>query len=157
LAMPFGAVVDREQVEKVGDNDFSRAPVGTGPFMLDEWIFGQRLRMKRNPYYWKPGLPYMDGVDVTIGVSDQLAWFKYQRGEIDVSGIPSSEFARVTADARYRPLLQRRTTLRTQYLGLNCQVPPFDRLEVRQAMNLAVDKERLIQLIDDRGVVANGI
>jgi oligopeptide transport system substrate-binding protein len=157
LAMPFAGVVDREAVERVGDLGFRRAPVGTGPFVLAEWVEGRRMRLERNPHYFRTGLPYLDAVEVTVGLSDQLGWFKYQSGEIDIAGVPSAEFARVTADTRYRPLLLERTTLRTQYLGLNCEVPPFDRVEVRQAVNAAIDKERLLQLIDGRGVVARTI
>jgi ABC-type transport system substrate-binding protein len=157
LTMPFAAVVDREAVERVGDDDFTRHPVGTGAFVLDEWTYGQRIRFARNPHYFRAGLPRLDAVEVVIGVSPQLAWLKYQRGELDLAGIPSAEFQRVQADPRYRPLILSRTTLRTQYLGLNCTMAPFDRLPVRQAMNLAIDKHRLLELIDGQGVVASGI
>ncbi len=157
LTMPFAAVVDREAAERWGEKDFTRHPVGTGPFVLEEWVYGQRLRLARNPRYFRAGRPYLDGVEVTIGVSPQLAWLKYQRGEIDLAGIPSAEFQRVLADARYKPLLLSRTTLRTNYLGLNCEVAPFDRVPVRQAMNLAINKQRLLELIDGQGVVATSI
>ena len=157
LTMPFAAVVDREAVERVGDDDFSRHPAGTGPFVLEEWTYGQRLRLARNPHYFRRGLPYLDGIELTIGVNPQLAWFKYQRGEIDLAGIPSAEYQRVQADERYRPLLLSRTTLRTQYLGLNCTLAPFDQVAVRRAVNLAVDKRRLVELIDGQGIVATGI
>jgi ABC-type transport system substrate-binding protein len=112
--------------------------------VVTEWVYGQRLRLARNPGYFRPGLPRLDGVELTIGVSDQLAWFKYQRGELDIAGIPSAEFARVRADGRYRPLVIERTTLRTQYLGLNCAMPPFDRVPV-------------LELLDGRGVAATTI
>jgi peptide/nickel transport system substrate-binding protein/oligopeptide transport system substrate-binding protein len=157
LAMPFAAVVDCETAARVGDGDFRNHPVGTGAFVLAEWTPGQRMRLARNPEYFRRGLPYLDGIELTIGASDQLAWFKYQRGELDVAGIPSAEFARVTGDPRYRPLLLERTTLRTQYLGMNCALPPLDRAPVRQALNLAVDKQRLLELIDGRGVIARTI
>ncbi|TMA58028.1 MAG: ABC transporter substrate-binding protein [Deltaproteobacteria bacterium] len=155
--MPFASVVDREAVERVGDLGFRRQPVGSGAFVLAEWVEGQRMQLARNPLYFRSGLPYLDGIEVTVGLSDQLGWFKYQRGEIDISGVPSAEFARVVADARYQPLLLERTTLRTQYLGLNCALPPFDQAAVRQAMNMAVNKQRLLDLIDGRGVVATTI
>jgi ABC-type transport system substrate-binding protein len=157
LAMPFASVVDREAVDRHGDVGFARNPAGTGAFVFAEWVYGQRLRLARNPTYFRPERPYLDGVELSIGASDQLAWFKYQRGELDISGIPSAEFTRVRADPRYRPVLLERTTLRTQYLGLNNELAPFDQVAVRQAMNFAVDKERLLDLIDRRGVVANGI
>ena len=157
LTMPFAAVVDREAAERFGDEDFTRHPVGSGAFVLEEWVYGQRLRLARNPRYFRAARPYLDAVEVTIGVSSQLAWLKYQRGEIDLAGIPSAEFQRVLADPRYRPLILSRTTLRTQYLGLDCEVAPFDRVPVRQAMNLAIDKRRLLELIDGQGVLATGI
>jgi len=157
LAMPFAAVVDREGVERVGDDNFARHPVGSGPFVLAEWVYGQRLRLARNPFYFRTERPFVDGVELVIGVSDQLAWFKYQRGEIDLTGIPSAEFPRVTTDDRYRPLLMRRATLRTQYIGINCSLPPLDRVPVRQALNLAANRQRLIELIDGRGVPADTI
>ncbi|MCI0637331.1 MAG: ABC transporter substrate-binding protein, partial [Actinobacteria bacterium] len=157
LAMPFASVVDREAVERVGDLGFSRHPAGTGAFVFVEWEAWRRLRFARNPHYFRAERPRLDGVELTIGLAEQLAWFKYQRGELDISGIPSAEFTRVRADPRYRPVLLERTTLRTQYLGLNNELAPFDQVAVRQAMNFAVDKERLLDLIDRRGVVANGI
>ncbi len=156
LAMPFAAVVDREAVAREGEQ-FARRPAGTGPFVLAEWVYGRELRLARNPDYFRPGLPYLDGIELTIGVSDQLAWFKYQRGELDVAGIPSAEFPRVMQDPRYRPVLLERTTLRTQYLGLDCALAPFDRVPVRQAMNLAIDTARLLELLDGRGVVAHSV
>jgi oligopeptide transport system substrate-binding protein len=157
LTMLFAAVVDRETIAQVGDDDFTRHPVGTGPFVLAEWTFGQRLRLARNPRYFRPGRPYLDAVEETIGVSPQIAWFKYQRGDLDIAGIPAAELPRVRIDPRYEPLLLRQATLRTDYLGLNCTLPPFDRVAVRQAMNLAVDKARLVQLLDGQATPAEAI
>jgi peptide/nickel transport system substrate-binding protein/oligopeptide transport system substrate-binding protein len=158
LTMPFAAVVDRETIERDGDRDFDlRHPVGTGAFVLAEWTYGETIRFERNPRYFRRDLPYLDAIHVAIGANDQLAWLQYLRGELDVAGIPSAEFARVVADARYKPLLVSRTTLRTSYLGLNCQVAPFDRVAVRQAVNMAIDRQRILDLADDRGVVAHGI
>jgi ABC-type transport system substrate-binding protein len=157
LTMPFASAVDREAVERAGQGGFARAPVGTGAFRLAEWMQGRRMRLERNPHYWRPGLPYLDGVELTIGLSDQLAWFQYQRGALDVTAIPSAEYTRVAADPRYAPLVVRRTTIRTQYVAFNCALPPFDRPDVRRALALAIDRERLVELIDGRGSIARGI
>jgi ABC-type transport system substrate-binding protein len=157
LAMPFASVVDRAAADGRTSEEFSRRPVGLGAFVLADWTYGQRIRFERNPAYFVPGLPYVDAVEVTIGVSDQLAWFQFQRGDVDLAGIPSAEFNRVVHDARYRPLLLERTTLRTYYIGLDCEVPPFDRPAVRRALNRAVDKSRIVDLLDGRAVVADGV
>jgi ABC-type transport system substrate-binding protein len=155
LAMPFAAAVPQEEVERWGE-DFARHPVGSGPFVLAEWMPGQRLLFLRNPDYFVPGVPRLAGVLRLVGVNDDLAWLKYEAGQLDVANIPPAEFPRVIHAERYRPLLRHVTTMRTQYVGMNCRMQPFTDRRVRQAMNFAVNKQKLLRLINDRGVVANG-
>jgi ABC-type transport system substrate-binding protein len=155
LAMPFAAAVPAEAVTEWGE-DFARHPVGSGAFRLQEWVSGQRLLFVRNPDYFEPGVPRLAGVLRLVGVNDELAWLKYESGQLDVANIPPSEFPRVVRDPKYQPLLRHVTTMRTQYLGLNCQLPPFTDVRVRQALNFAANKTKLLQLINNRGVVAKG-
>lgn len=153
LAMPFAAAVPAEEVARWGE-EFSRHPVGSGPFMLQEWISGQRLLLVRNPEYFIHGAPRLDGVQRLIGVNDDLAWLKYEAGQVDIAAIPPAEFPRVVREARYQPLLHHIISMTTNYLGMNCQIPPFTDKRVRQAMNYAVDKKKLLQLNNNRGVPA---
>jgi len=155
LAMQFAAVVPREEVERWGE-DFARHAIGSGPFRLLRWERGVRLILARNRQYYKKGLPKVAGVDYLIGLDDDLAWFKYEAGELDVAAIPPAEFPRVMREGRYRPLLRRVVSMTTIYLGMNCSRPPFDNRRVRQAMNYAVDKEKILRLINNRGVKARG-
>lgn len=157
LAMQFAAVVPHEAVEQWGE-DFAQHPVGSGPFVLGEWIRGQRLVLERNPHYFAPNRPRLAGVVRTVGVNDQLAWFRYEAGELDVAQtIPPPEFPRVIRDPAFAPLLKRETSLRTQYLGLNCEVAPFSDRRVRQAVAHAVNKTKLLRLINNRGIEASDI
>jgi len=156
LAMPFAAAVPAEEVERAGD-DFGRRPVGSGPFVLEEWRAGQRLVFARNPGYFAPGVPRVAGVVRFVGVNDDLAWLRYEGGRLDVANIPPAEFPRVRRDPRYVPLLRHIATMRTNYLGLNCRQAPFSDRRVREALNLAVNKEKLLQLINGRAVAARGV
>lgn len=61
LAMHFGSIVPKEEVEKYGA-DFGHHPVGTGAFKLMEWTTGQRLLLQRNAEYFRAGMPYLDEV-----------------------------------------------------------------------------------------------
>jgi peptide/nickel transport system substrate-binding protein/oligopeptide transport system substrate-binding protein len=156
LAMPFAAAVPREAAERWGD-DFSRHVVGSGPFMLKQWIGGQRIVLARNPFYASGPKPPLDGVVEQIGVDEELAWLKFEAGEIDVSSIPAAEFPYVMKTPRLKALTLHIVTLSTFYLGMNCGMRPFNDVRVRRAFNYAIDKRKLIELLNGRGVVAHGI
>jgi ABC-type transport system substrate-binding protein len=86
-----------------------------------------------------------------------LEWLKYEAGEIDVSTIIPPEFPRVMKNARLKALTIKTITVTTDYLGMNCQMPPFTDVRVRQAFNYAIDKRKLLALLNGRGVVARGV
>ncbi len=156
LAMPFAAAVPHEAVEHWGE-DFSRHPVGSGPFILKEWTPGQRIVIVRNPGYFIPGVPRLDAVVDLLGVSTELEWLKFEAREIDVSAIPPAEFVYVMKTPELQRLTTHQVTIATQYLGMNCQMKPFTDPRVRQAFNYAIDKRKLIALLNGRGVVARGV
>jgi oligopeptide transport system substrate-binding protein len=156
LTMPFAAAVPREEAERWGE-DFSHHVVGSGAFKLAQWVAGQRLVVVRNPFYFAKGLPKLDAVVEMTGVNEELQWFKYEGGEIDLSTIPSAEFPRVIKTPRLKALTIHNVTVTTNYLGMNCQMPPFDDVRVRQAFNYAIDKNKLLALLNGRGVVARGV
>jgi peptide/nickel transport system substrate-binding protein len=156
LAMPFAAAVPREVVERWGD-DFSSHVVGSGPFKLAQWIGGQRLVLVRNPGYFIKGVARLDAVVEEIGVSDDLQWLKFEAGTVDVSRIPPAEFLHVMKTPRLRALTLHIVDIATEYLGMNCQMKPFDDVRVRRAFNYAIDKRKIIALLNGRGVVADGV
>ena len=156
LTMPFAAAVPREEAEKWGE-DFSHHVVGSGAFKLSRWIAGQRLVLTRNPYYFAKGLPKLDAVVEMMGVNEELEWLKYEAGEVEVSTIPSAEFPRVIKTPSLKALTIHNVTVTTDYVGMNCQMPPFTDVRVRQAFNYAINKEKLLALLNGRGVVARGV
>jgi ABC-type transport system substrate-binding protein len=156
LAMPFAAAVPREIVERWGD-DFSRHVVGSGPFMLKEWLSGQRIVLVKNPHYFIAGEPLLDAIVEQIGVDDELQWLQFQAGDIDVSSIPPAEFPYVMKTPSLTALTLNIVTLSTYYLGMNCRMKPFDDPRVRQALNYAIRKPKLIEILNGRGVIAHGI
>jgi ABC-type transport system substrate-binding protein len=156
LAMPFASAVPREVAEKWGD-DFSRHVVGSGPFILKEWIGGQRIVMVKNPDYFIKGLPRLDAVVMLVEVNEELEWFKFEAGEIDVSTIPTAEFPYVMKTPALKALILKNITVTTRYLGMNCQMGPFTDARVRQAFNYAIDKRKMVALLNGRGIVARGV
>jgi len=157
LTLPFAAAVPREVVEKWGE-DFSRHVVGSGAFMLKEWLGGQRLVLIRNPYYFQKGLPHLDAIVDSLGVTPELQWLRYEAGDLDAQlEMPPAEFVYVMKTPRLRERTQKKTTVTTRYLGMNCQMWPFTDVRVRRAINYGIDKRKLVALLNDRGVVATGV
>jgi oligopeptide transport system substrate-binding protein len=157
LAMPFASAIPKEVAERWGD-DFSRHVVGSGAFMLKQWIGSQRLVLVRNPYYFQKGLPRLDAIVDSLGVSSELEWLRYEAGDLDVvMPIPAAEFPYVMKTRSLRDLTQKKTTVSTQYLGMNCRMWPFTDVRVRQAINYGIDRAKLVAVINGRGVVATGV
>jgi len=156
LAMHFGSIVPKEEVEKYG-KDFGRHPVGSGAFKLAEWVLGQRLVFERNQNYFRKDLPYLDKVIVEVGHEPYVALMRLKRGEVDLlgDGIPPAAFREVTNDPELKDQIVPGKQLQTSYVTMNVRIPPFDKLKVRQAINMAINKDRIVRIINNRGVPAN--
>lgn len=158
MAMPFTYAVAREQVEKWGESYYQH-PIGTGPYVLTEWRRSTRLRFARNPYYHDPERPVrIDGVDVVVGPDDLLQQMMFERGELSMlAAIPDPDFIRITTGPKWKDHVVSMPTCAIRYLTLNTEIEPFRDRRVRQAMNHAVNRERLLQIIKGQGTVAKSV
>ncbi len=155
MALNFASVVAKEAVEAAGD-DFGKQPVGTGAFSLAEWTIGQRLVFAKNPDYWRDGIPYLDQLVFEVGQEPIVALLRLQQGEVDVpgDGIPPAKFQEVMADPEQAARVVEGGQLHTGYITLNVNTAPLDQVAVRQAINMAVNKDRITQIINGRAVPA---
>jgi len=155
MALNFASVVPKEAVDAAGA-DFGKLPVGTGAFKLAEWTIGQRLVFARNTDYWRAGEPYLDQITFEVGQEPIVALLRLQNGEIDVpgDGIPPAKFTEVMADPAQAARVVEGGQLHTGYITLNVKMPPFDNAAVRQAVNMAINKDRIVQIINGRAVPA---
>ena len=156
MALNFSHVVPKEAVEEHGA-DFGKHPVGTGAFKMAEWTLGQRLVFERNADYWNKGLPYLDKITFEIGQEPIVALLRLQNGEVDVpgDGIPPAKFQEVMNDPAQKERVVEGGQLHTGYITMNTTMPPFDNVKVRQAVNMAINKDRIVQMINNRAVPAN--
>lgn len=155
MALNFASVVPREAVDEFGP-DFGRNPVGTGAFRLAEWTLGQRLVFEKNADYWREGVPYLDQITFEVGQEPVVALLRLQSGEVDVpgDGIPPAKFQEVMADPEQAGRVVQGGQLHTGYVTMNVTQPPFDDVAVRQAVNMAINKDRVVQIINGRAVPA---
>ncbi|WP_182085285.1 ABC transporter substrate-binding protein [Aureimonas sp. ME7] len=156
MALNFSFIVPKEEVEKSGA-DFGRNPVGTGAFKLTEWTLGQRLVLEKNADYYREGAPKLDGITFEIGQEPVVSLLRVQNGEVDVpgDGIPPAKFREVMGNPAEAAQVVEGVQLHTGYITMNTKAAPFDDLKVRQAVNMAINKERIVQIINGRATPAN--
>jgi len=155
LAMPNGAVVPREEVEK-WKKRFSDHPCGTGPFRLEEWKHDNRLLLLRNQNYYS-GPPSLAGIVYRIIPEDLTASVEFEQGNLDILEVPRAEFKKFTTEEPYKDRVRSRVGLNIYYLGFNCQKPPFDDVRLRRAFNYALDRGKIVaSLLEGRAEVASG-
>jgi peptide/nickel transport system substrate-binding protein len=127
-------------------------PIGTGPFVFQEWNPNDHFTATANPHYWRPGFPYLDSITYKpIPDSDQLL-ASLTSGGVDMI---HTSTANVTASLRADTSLgyiddsvHVAGEPDMNCLLLNLSKPPFDNLKVRQAAAMAVSSAQYAQVID---------
>ncbi|TBG74610.1 ABC transporter substrate-binding protein [Rhizobium leguminosarum] len=156
LAINFASVVPKEAVEAAA-GDFGKKPVGSGTFILKDWTIGQQLVFERNKDYFVKGVPYIDSFKVEVGQEPLVALLRLQKGEVDIAGdgIPPAKFLEIKNSAEGAQMIVDGEQLHTGYITLNTKVKPFDNVKVRQALNMAINKERITRILNGRATPAN--
>ncbi len=141
LAMGFAAIVSPTAARKHGE-DFFKFPTGTGPFRFVEWVKDDRIVLERNPDYWG-AKPYLDRVVFRSIPENTVRLLALETGEIaGMDGINAELAKRLETNAGFTLLKQ--PGMNVGYLAMNMDKPPFDKLEVRQAINHAVQREAIV-------------
>jgi peptide/nickel transport system substrate-binding protein len=131
----------------VSPRDMRAHPIGTGPFKFVEFRPNEYIRVTRNPDYWKPGRPYLDGIEWTIVPSLATRILGFVAGTFDqVFGVTIPLLADLKSQApqaacQVFPANIPRTLL------VNRTRPPFDNPELRRAMTLSIDHKAFIDIL----------
>jgi peptide/nickel transport system substrate-binding protein len=144
LATQVGYVIAMAQLE----SQSTTKPIGTGPFSLVEWVPNDHLTVKRNPNYWRSGLPYLDGLTYRPIAEDQSRENSLKSGTIDLMVTRDPNAIRdLQDDASYQ--LVRNPDVGQgdmDFVILNTDVDPTNDLVVRQALAYAIDVDELVKL-----------
>jgi peptide/nickel transport system substrate-binding protein len=141
--------------------DFANHPIGTGPFMFEEWVKGDHLTVVANANYWRPGHPKVERVVFRFLPEAATRLAAVRTGEIDIAPRLSSDLAQTLLGEPDLGVIKYLGT-RIFYLAYNnvstgIDTPIAD-AKVRQAMAHAVDVETIIDtLFDGYGVQAVGL
>jgi len=155
LAMPAAGIVAREGVMAAGDR-FGENPLGSGPWIFEEWEHDSYVLFRRNPDYFY-GAPVMDGILVRTIPEVLTAAIEFEAGNLDVMLVPTSEFKYWTRSQQWQPNIHKLDELAFYYLAMNCDRPPFDNIRIRQAVVLALDREKIVhRILHNSSTVATG-
>lgn len=155
MAMPAAAIVNQREIES-GTIELTVEAAGSGPWKLEEWVRdGHMLFSANEDYFYEP--PRMKRLKLRIISEEMTQSAEFEAGNLDIVGIPGAETEAWLNDQRWEGLIHEQQELSTYYIGLNCSRPPFDDTRVRQAMSLAVDREKILQFVlSGDGTLAHG-
>lgn len=132
----------------VTPTEMRRTPIGTGPFKFVEYKANQGIKVTRNPNYWKPGRPYLDGVEYTIIPNRSTAILAFVSGKFDMT-FPWEVTVPLVNDIK----AQRKDAI-CEIAPMNVAAnilmnpnPPFDDIEVRRAVAFALDRKAFREIM----------
>ncbi|MES1246711.1 MAG: peptide ABC transporter substrate-binding protein [Actinomycetota bacterium] len=140
-------VVDPKAVAKSPKNwAVAGSKAGTGPFVLSKEVGNTEYTFTANPSYFG-GKPKLSKVEVTVLPSSAAAVARYQAGDFDaVVNLDSAAVQVVNSNSTLKSQFHSLPLLRTVWLGMANDKPPFNNLKVRQAFNHAIDRTSLIKI-----------
>lgn len=127
--------------------EFSRHPIGTGPYVLKRWRTGDQLALEANPRYFE-GRPWIDRTLYRIIPDHATMFLELETENLDIAGLTPLQFKKQTDTPffqdKYRKF--RTPSFGYVYVGYNFQSPLFSDLRVRKAMGLAIHKKEIIDV-----------
>lgn len=176
LSQPYGPVIDnfganggswlqplsQQAVKKYGSS-YGRHPVSTGPWKFEEWKTGQYLlfssfrSFRYGPQYLKDQrAPLTKQLKLVIAPEDSSRVAALQAGELDFTPIPATSLAQLKGDSSITIIRQLQKGMGL-CIHFNFKVPPFNDLNVRKAMFLALDRQAIVNVaVDGQGIPAYG-
>jgi dipeptide transport system substrate-binding protein len=149
MAMDFGSILSAEYADQMmaagTPEQVDLQPVGTGPFQLVAYQKDAVIRYQAHPDYWD-GKAALDNLIFAITPDASVRWQKLQAGECHVMPYPNP----ADLDAmRQNPDIEllEQEGLNVGYLAFNTEKPPFDNVRVRQALNMAINKDAIIEAV----------
>ncbi len=131
--------------------DMRRRAIGTGPFKLVELKMNEGVRLARNPDYWKPGKPYLDGIEYTIIQDRSTRMLSFISGKFDMTfptDVSVPLLKEVKRDAPHAQCTLRQTAVSTNLI-VNRDSPPFDNALIRKAMALTLDRKSFVDILSE--------
>jgi peptide/nickel transport system substrate-binding protein len=135
----------------VSPGDMRTKPIGTGPFKFVEFKANESIKLTRNADYFKKGLPHLDGIEFTIIPNRSTAILAFVAGQFDMT-FPTEVSIPLLKDVKTQApnavCVVEPINVATNII-INASSPPFDNLDVRQALALALDRKEFISILNE--------
>jgi peptide/nickel transport system substrate-binding protein len=133
----------------VPTRDMRSHPIGTGPFKFGEFKPNDYIRFAKNPDYWRPGRPYLDGIEWAIVPNRSTQTLAFIAGKFDMTfpyevTVQSMRDIKSQAPEAICELTQTPVAIN---LLVNRETPPFDDPDIRRAMQLTIDRKSFIDIL----------
>jgi oligopeptide transport system substrate-binding protein len=151
-------VVPREEVERLGEKEFGSKPMGTGAFRFVSWRHDDQVVLEAFKDHFR-GAPYLDRVVYRVIPDENTRFQEYKTGSLEVVDVPTGQFRAVQGDPGLSKQLYTWANLGVYSLRFTMTQPPFkDNRKLRQALNYAVDKQAIANVIMEGSVLpAKGV
>ncbi len=149
LAMDFASIFSKEYADKLAADgkmtDLNQKPIGTGPFKFVAYQKDAVIRYKAHEGYWNGKQP-IDDLVFAITTDNSVRMQKLKAGECHVAAYPNpADLPNLKADPNLQVLEQE--GLNVGYLAYNTMVAPFDNVNVRKALNMAINKQVILDAV----------
>jgi oligopeptide transport system substrate-binding protein len=158
MTMPFTSVMSKEWVKQVG-KDIKRKPLGTGPYVITDWTAGQSISAEKNTNWTGETGQWVDTMEFDFTANPSTALLKLERGEVDILGdsIPSADYVRTKNDPTWSKFIVSAPQIAWYYVFMNVLEKPFDNMQVRQAINYAINTPKIQKLLAGQGQALNQV
>ncbi|HNX75006.1 MAG TPA: ABC transporter substrate-binding protein [Candidatus Rifleibacterium sp.] len=156
LTMPACYILPCESRTAIKEHSFFERPAGTGPFKITERVRDSYIKLVVNEAYHDVK-PRLARIEMRIIPENMKAEMEFESGNLDLLQLYPANYERFKSDPDFSAGIHDVPALNVFYVGFNNQVAPFTDIRVRKALNMLVDREKIIAAVyQGRAVPANG-
>ena len=150
IAMPAFSILSAEYADKLSKEGkvqmLNQEPVGTGPFVFERYQKDAQIRYSANKQYWKEGLPKVDNLIFAITTDAAVRFQKMKAGECHIMSFPKpNDLAAMRSDAALK--MDQAPGFNVGYLAYNTEKGETKKREVRQALDMAINRQAIIDAV----------
>lgn len=145
LSSSRGDIISKNAMEKMGKEAFARKPVGSGPFILKDWITGDSLKLERNESYWK-AKPAFKNLTFRIITEAANRAIELETGGVDVIyDVAASDAKRLASNKKVK--LISGPGYKFSYITMNMSMKPFNDIRVREALVISLNMKNIVDSV----------